>query len=67
MEYIDPVRVITNLSSGKMGNSIIKKSLELGAHVTHIVGNSSVMCTPESSYLETIKVGTSDEMYTTVI
>jgi len=67
MEYIDPVRVITNLSSGKMGNAIIKESLELGAHVTHIVGNSSVMCTSKSSYLETIKVGTSDEMYTTVI
>lgn len=67
MEYIDPVRVITNLSSGKMGNAIIKESLELGAHVTHIVGNSSVMCTSESSYLETIKVGTSDEMYTAVI
>jgi phosphopantothenoylcysteine decarboxylase/phosphopantothenate--cysteine ligase len=67
MEYIDPVRVITNLSSGKMGNAIIKESLELGAHVTHVVGNSSVMCTSKSSYLETIKVGTSDEMYTTVI
>ena len=67
MEYIDPVRVITNLSSGKMGNAIIKESLELGAHVTHIVGNSSVMCTSKSSYLETIKVGTSDEMYTAVI
>jgi phosphopantothenoylcysteine decarboxylase/phosphopantothenate--cysteine ligase len=67
MEYIDPVRVITNLSSGKMGNAIIKESLELGAHVTHIVGNSSVMYTSESSYLETIKVGTSDEMYTAVI
>jgi phosphopantothenoylcysteine decarboxylase / phosphopantothenate---cysteine ligase len=67
MEYIDPVRVITNLSSGKMGNAIIKESLELGAHVTHVVGNSSVMCTSKSSYLETFKVGTSDEMYTTVI
>ena len=67
MEYIDPVRVITNLSSGKMGNAIIKESLELGAHVTHVVGNSSVLCTSKSSYLETIKVDTSDEMYTTVI
>ena len=67
MEYIDPVRVITNLSSGKMGNAIIKESLQLGAHVTHVIGNSSVMCTSKSSYLETIKVGTSDEMYTTVI
>ncbi len=67
MEYIDPIRVITNLSSGKMGNAIIKHSLELGAHVTHIVGNSSVSCSFNSSSIETIKVNTSDEMYTKVI
>jgi len=67
MEYIDPIRVITNLSSGKMGNAIIKQSLELGVHVTHIAGNSSVSCPSNSSNLETIKVNTSDEMYTKVI
>ena len=67
MEYIDPIRVITNLSSGKMGNAIIRESLELGAHVTHIVGNSSALYTSNSSNLETIKVNTSDEMYTKVI
>ena len=67
MEYIDPIRVITNLSSGKMGNAIIKQSLELGAHVTHITGNSSVSCSINSSNIETIKVNTSDEMYTKVI
>ncbi|MGH9980249.1 MAG: bifunctional phosphopantothenoylcysteine decarboxylase/phosphopantothenate--cysteine ligase CoaBC [Nitrososphaeraceae archaeon] len=66
MEYIDPIRVITNLSSGKMGNAIIRESLELGAHVTNIVGNSSLY-TSNSSNLETIKVNTSDEMYTKVI
>ena len=70
MEYIDPIRVITNLSSGKMGNAIIKHSLELGANVTHIVGNSTTTTVPfssNSSNLETIKVDTSDEMYTKVI
>jgi phosphopantothenoylcysteine decarboxylase / phosphopantothenate---cysteine ligase len=67
MEYIDPIRVITNLSSGKMGNAIIRESLELGAHVTHIVGNSSALYPSNSSNLETIKVNTSDEMYTKVI
>jgi phosphopantothenoylcysteine decarboxylase/phosphopantothenate--cysteine ligase len=71
MEYIDPIRVITNLSSGKMGNAIIKHSLELGANVTHIVGNSTTTTTvpfsSNSSNLETIKVNTSDEMYTKVI
>jgi phosphopantothenoylcysteine decarboxylase/phosphopantothenate--cysteine ligase len=67
MEYIDPIRVITNLSSGKMGNAIIKQSLDLGAHVTHIEGNSSVSRTSNSPNLKTIKVNTSDEMYTKVI
>ncbi len=68
MEYIDPIRVITNLSSGKMGNAIIKHSLELGANVTHIVGNfTTVPFSSNSSNLETIKVNTSDEMYTRVI
>lgn len=68
MEYIDPIRVITNLSSGKMGNAIIKHSLELGANVTHIVGNSTnVPFSSNPSNLETIKVNTSDEMYTKVI
>lgn len=68
MEYIDPIRVITNLSSGKMGNAIIKHSLELGANVTHIVGNfTTVPFSSNSSNLETIKVNTSDEMHTRVI
>ena len=68
VEYIDPIRVITNLSSGKMGNAIIKHSLELGANVTHIVGNfTTVPFSSNSSNLETIKVNTSDEMYTRVI
>lgn len=68
MEYIDPIRVITNLSSGKMGNAIIKHSLALGANVTHIVGNfTTVPFSSNSSNLETIKVNTSDEMYTRVI
>jgi phosphopantothenoylcysteine decarboxylase/phosphopantothenate--cysteine ligase len=67
MEYIDPIRVITNPSSGKMGNAIIKQSLDLGAHVTHIEGNASVSKTSNSPNLKTVKVNTSDEMYTKVI
>ena len=76
MEYIDPVRVITNLSSGKMGYAIVKESLEYGAKVTHIVGNSSVSSSSSSSVgdysfnldnLITIRVNTSDEMYAKVI
>jgi phosphopantothenoylcysteine decarboxylase / phosphopantothenate---cysteine ligase len=70
MEYIDPIRVITNLSSGKMGYAIVKECLEQGAKVTHIVGNSSIYSTSNSFNLEnltTIRVDTSDEMYAKVI
>ncbi|HEU5172750.1 MAG TPA: bifunctional phosphopantothenoylcysteine decarboxylase/phosphopantothenate--cysteine ligase CoaBC [Nitrososphaeraceae archaeon] len=73
MEYIDPIRVITNLSSGKMGYAIVKESLEYGAKVTHIVGNSSVSSSSVGGYsfnldnLITIRVNTSDEMYAKVI
>lgn len=70
MEYIDPIRVITNLSSGKMGYAIVKECLEQGAKVTHIVGNSSIYSTSNSFNLDdltTIRVNTSDEMYAKVI
>ncbi len=75
MEYIDPIRVITNLSSGKMGYAIVKESLEQGAKVTHIVGNSSVSSSSSSfggssfnlDNLITIRANTSDEMYAKVI
>lgn len=70
MEYIDPIRVITNLSSGKMGYAIVKEFLEQDAKVTHIVGNSSIYYTSNSFNLDnltTFRVNTSDEMYAKVI
>lgn len=41
-EAIDPVRVITNHSSGKQGFAIAQAALDLGAEVTVIQGNTSV-------------------------
>lgn len=41
-EYIDPVRFITNASSGKMGLSIINAAMERGADVIAICGYVSV-------------------------
>jgi len=35
---IDPVRVISNLSSGKMGHAFVKAAQDLGAQVTEIAG-----------------------------
>lgn len=37
-EEIDPVRIITNKSSGKMGDALCKAAIALGAHVIHIQG-----------------------------
>jgi len=42
VEHIDPVRAITNLSSGKMGYSIAQAAMELGADVTLISGPVSI-------------------------
>ena len=41
LEMIDPVRAITNLSSGKMGYAIAQAAFEMGADVTLISGTSS--------------------------
>ena len=43
MEAIDPVRAITNLSSGKMGYSVAQAAWEMGAEVTLISGPTALM------------------------
>ena len=42
VEHIDPVRAITNLSSGKMGYSIAQAAIEMGADVTLVSGPVSL-------------------------
>ena len=42
IEQIDPVRAITNFSSGKMGYSIAEAALEMGAEVTLVSGPTSL-------------------------
>lgn len=66
IEYIDPIRVITNLSSGKMGNIIAEEAVRLGAKVTLVYGHGTY--NPESSpNLNIIRVNTSREMYNIVM
>jgi phosphopantothenoylcysteine decarboxylase/phosphopantothenate--cysteine ligase len=38
VEYIDPIRVVTNRSSGKMGVAIVEEALNRGAEVTLVYG-----------------------------
>ena len=63
VEYIDPIRVITNNSSGKMGVALAEKAAEAGADVTLIAGKISV---PVSKKIKVIYTDTGQEMYDAV-
>ena len=62
-EPIDPVRYISNRSSGKMGYAIAEAALEAGHSVTLISGPVSISA-PTGAQL--ISVTTSDEMFDAV-
>jgi phosphopantothenoylcysteine decarboxylase/phosphopantothenate--cysteine ligase len=64
VEYIDPIRVITNNSSGKMGIELTKALLLSGADIHLIYGKGSA--TPVSS-VPTIRVDTAEEMANEVV
>ena len=63
-EPIDPVRFITNRSSGKMGVAIAEKALNRGAEVILIAGNIAVKV-PDG--IERIDAFTTAEMYDQVM
>lgn len=58
-ESIDPVRVITNRSSGRMGAALAQEAITCGADVTVVSGPSLV---PLPYTANVIKVGTASEM-----
>jgi phosphopantothenoylcysteine decarboxylase/phosphopantothenate--cysteine ligase len=62
-EPIDPVRVITNTSSGKMGYAIARAAREAGAEVTLISGPVSL---PTPAGVARIDVRTAQEMFEAV-
>jgi len=59
-EYIDPVRYVSNPSSGKMGYALAYEAWRRGAKVTLISGPSSLSCIPQ---IEKTDVTTAEEMY----
>ncbi|MGQ9641118.1 MAG: bifunctional phosphopantothenoylcysteine decarboxylase/phosphopantothenate--cysteine ligase CoaBC [Candidatus Bathycorpusculaceae bacterium] len=63
VEPIDPVRVITNKSSGKMGVAIVEEALSRGAEVTLVYGLGTAM--PPSG-VKVIRVETTEQMYEAV-
>jgi phosphopantothenoylcysteine decarboxylase / phosphopantothenate---cysteine ligase len=62
-EAIDPVRYVTNHSSGKMGYALAEKAIEMGAEVTLITG--PVNLTPPSK-AKVIPVVSAADMYDAV-
>lgn len=64
VEAIDPVRAITNFSSGKMGYSIAQAAAEMGAEVTLVSGPTSLHPPLDT---EVINVVNAQEMLDTVI
>jgi len=62
-EPIDPVRVITNTSSGKMGYAVARAAREAGAEVTLISGPVSL---PTPAGVARVDVRTAQEMFEAV-
>jgi phosphopantothenoylcysteine decarboxylase / phosphopantothenate---cysteine ligase len=66
IEFIDPIRVVSNLSSGKMGNAIAHEAYTRGANVTLVYGRGTTEL-KEEPRLSITRVNTCDEMYDAVI
>ncbi len=64
VEYVDPIRVLTNRSSGKTGAEIVEEAVSRGAEVTLVYGPGTAV-PPSGAHI--IPVETSQEMYDTVI
>ncbi|MBD7967849.1 bifunctional phosphopantothenoylcysteine decarboxylase/phosphopantothenate--cysteine ligase CoaBC [Paenibacillus gallinarum] len=63
IERIDPVRYITNDSSGKMGVAFAAAAKDMGAEVTLVAANMQV---PYPADVEVVKVQSAQEMYEAV-
>lgn len=63
-EALDPVRFLTNHSSGKMGYAIAKAASRRGAKVTLVSG---VVDLPRPSYVEVVDIVSAQDMYDAVI
>jgi phosphopantothenoylcysteine decarboxylase/phosphopantothenate--cysteine ligase len=62
-EPIDPVRFISNRSSGKMGYAIAQAALECGDDVTLISGPTAI---ESPARARVVRITTSDELYSAV-
>ncbi|MFQ7523945.1 MAG: bifunctional phosphopantothenoylcysteine decarboxylase/phosphopantothenate--cysteine ligase CoaBC [Terrisporobacter sp.] len=65
VESIDPVRYLTNRSTGKMGYAIAKMAANRGAEVTLVSGPTNIE--PPSNIKKLIKVQSAKDMYDAII
>jgi phosphopantothenoylcysteine decarboxylase/phosphopantothenate--cysteine ligase len=61
-EFIDDVRVITNLSSGRMALALAKKAYEMGATTTLWYGQGAGCHCPLPSFLDTVAFCSSEDL-----
>ena len=64
LEMIDPVRAITNLSSGKMGYAIAQAAADMGAEVT-LVSGATALTAPKN--VKNISATSADALYLAVM
>ena len=65
-EYIDPVRFITNASSGKMGFALAQAALKAGHKVTLVTTIQNLELRTQNSKLKKVYVETAGEMFKAV-
>ena len=63
MEKIDPVRFISNHSTGKMGYALAKIAMLRGAEVTLVTGKTSI---PKPDFVKIVNVQSAKEMFEAV-
>jgi len=59
-EALDPVRYLTNHSSGKMGYAIAKAAARRGAQVTLVTGPTAL---PRPRFVETVEIISAEDMF----
>ncbi len=64
VEHMDPIRVVTNLASGRFGFAIAREAMRMGADVTLVYAHAKV---EPPNVSRVIKVSTSKEMHDAVI
>ncbi len=62
-EAIDPVRYLTNHSTGKMGYAIARQAMLRGAQVTLVTGKTALEPVP---FVETVEITSAEEMFQAV-